>query len=117
MAPIRTEGDSFYVVFASVAEAVRAGLAILAAVGRSDNHAGRFAIFPGGEGCEPSHRALEDWAFGESTGLLLCYTSSDGDAIIEWGYDDADVLARAVRHDGDMAALLGWWTDNARFGP
>ena len=81
------------------------------------NHAGRFAIFPGGEGCEASQRALEDWEFGDSAGLLLCYTSSDGDAILEWAYDDADTLARAVRHDGDMAALLGWWTDNARFGP
>ena len=81
------------------------------------NHAGRLAIFPGGGGCEATPRALEDWSFGEIGGLLLCYTSSDGDAILEWGYDDADVLGRAVRADGDTAALLGWWMENARFGP
>ena len=81
------------------------------------NHAGRFAVFRGGEGCEASRRALEEWSFGQTTGLLLCYTSSDGDAVLEWGYDQADILGRAVRHDGDMAALLGWWMDNARFGP
>ena len=81
------------------------------------NHAGRFAVFPGGEGCESSHRAVEEWSFGGISGLLLCYTSSDGDAILEWGYDEADVLAKAVRRDGDMAALLSWWMDNARFSP
>ena len=81
------------------------------------NHGGRLGVFPGGEGCEPFHRALEEWSFGGTSGLLLCYTSSDGDAVLEWGFDGADVLARAVRHDGDMAALLGWWMENARFSP
>ena len=81
------------------------------------NHAGRFNVFPGGDGCEASHRALEDWSFGETDGLLLCYSRSDGDAVLEWGYDEADVLGTAVRHDGDMAALLAWWMNNARFGP
>lgn len=81
------------------------------------NHAGRFNVFPGGDGCEASHRALEEWSFGEISGLLLCYSSSDGDAILEWGYDEAAVLARAVRHDGDMAALLAWWVENGRFEP
>ena len=81
------------------------------------NHAGRLAVFPGGDGCAASPRALEDWEFGDTAGLLLCYTSSDGDAILEWGYDDADVLGRAERADGDRAALLGWWMENARFGP
>ena len=81
------------------------------------NHAGRFSVFPGGDGCQASHRALEDWSFGGTTGLLLCYTSSDVDAVLEWGYDEAESLGKAVRHDGDMAALLGWWMDNARFSP
>jgi hypothetical protein len=81
------------------------------------NHAGRFGVFPGGEGCQASHRAVEEWTFGETSGLLLCYSSSDGDAILEWGYDEEFVLGKAVRHDGDMAALLRWWTDNARFPP
>ena len=81
------------------------------------NHAGRFAVFPGGDGCEASHRALEEWVFGDTAGLLLCYGSSDGDAILEWGYDDTAVLAKAVRHDGDIEALIGWWMENARFGP
>ena len=81
------------------------------------NHAGRYNVFPGGDGCEASHRAVEDWEFGEITGLLLCYTSSDGDAVVEWGYDEAEVLGKAVRHDGDMVALLEWWTENARFQP
>ena len=81
------------------------------------NHAGRFNVFPGGDGCEASHRAVEDWEFGETTGLLLCYASSDGDAVLEWGYDESEVLGKAVRHDGDMAALLEWWTENARFQP
>ena len=81
------------------------------------NHAGRLAVFPGGEGCDASPRALEDWEFGDTAGLLLCYVTSDGDAVLEWGYDDADALGRAIRSDGDAAALLGWWMENARFGP
>lgn len=81
------------------------------------NHAGRFNVFPGGDGCQASHRALEDWEFGGTTGLLVCFTSSDGEAVLEWGYDGADVLGRAERGDGDMAALLRWWMENARFEP
>ncbi len=81
------------------------------------NHAGRLGVFPGGDGCQASHRALEEWTFGGTSGLLVCYTTTDGDAVVEWGYDDAAVLGKAVRQDSDMAALLGWWTDNARFSP
>ena len=40
-AEIRTEGDSFYVVFDSVSHAVRAGLAILAAVAEAIGRLGR----------------------------------------------------------------------------
>ncbi len=81
------------------------------------NHAGRRGVFPGGEGCAVTHRALEKWSFGGAEGLLLCYTTGDGDAILEWGYDDRDVFATAVRNDGDMAALLSWWSEHARFAP
>jgi len=81
------------------------------------NHAGRLGVFPGGDGCQASHRALEEWTFGGTSGLLVCYTTTDGDAVVEWGYDDAAVLGKAVRQDSDMAALLGWWTENARFSP
>ena len=43
-AEIRTEGDSFYVVFTSVAQAVLAGLAILAAAQAATNRAGTHPI-------------------------------------------------------------------------
>ena len=75
------------------------------------NHAGRLAVFPGGDGCDASPRALEDWSFGDTAGLLLCYTSSDGEAVLEWGYDDADVLgqgrARRWRLSGSARLVDG----------
>ncbi len=43
-AEIRTEGDSFYVVFTTVGSAVRAGLAILADAGAAPGEAGTHAI-------------------------------------------------------------------------
>jgi len=39
----------------------------------------------------------------------------EGAAWTAWTYLDEQVLARAVRADGDGGQLEGWWTDVAPF--
>ncbi len=67
--------------------------------------------------CSEATPAVERWSFGGQTGHLLCYTTTTGDAVLAWDYDNSKILGRAVRDDQDMAAALQWWADNARFGP
>ncbi len=57
----------------------------------------------------PAHAA---WSIGPSSGRLFCF--ADPGPVLYWTYDDADVLGRASRFDGDMDALLAWWRDEAR---
>ena len=65
--------------------------------------------------CDAATPAVERWEFGESRGHLLCSTNNTGDAILVWSYDGSSLMGRAVRDDQDMAALLKWWSDEARF--
>ena len=58
---------------------------------------------------------VERWEFGEGRGHLLCYTTTTGDAVLVWTYDGSHLMGRAVRDDQDMAELLRWWSENARF--
>lgn len=79
-------------------------------------HGGRVGATPGT--CREERPSLEDWTFGGTSGTLLCYETSTGDAVVMWVYDDDDerrLFARAVRDDRDMAALLDWWEDVGRF--
>lgn len=76
----------------------------------------RIGAGPGGE-CALEIPALEDWSFGQHAGLLLCYQSNETGATLMWTYDDEPLIGKAIRFDRDMAALLDWWTDVARFGP
>jgi hypothetical protein len=71
---------------------------------------------PGGT-CADVVPALERWSFGTHEGMLLCYQSETGDAVVMWTYDDETLLGKAIHDEGDMATLLAWWTDVARFGP
>jgi len=34
-----------------------------------------------------------------------------------WTQDDETLLGKAIHDEGNMAALLAWWTEVARFGP
>jgi class 3 adenylate cyclase len=63
--------------------------------------------------CTADAPAHERWQLGDVGGWLLCHDVT-GDAVIEWSYDDSTIFGRAVRRDGDMAALLQWWIDEAR---
>ncbi|MEA2651431.1 MAG: adenylate cyclase [Chloroflexota bacterium] len=65
--------------------------------------------------CATATPAVEQWEFGDTMGSLLCYTSDTGDAILVWNYDGSDLMGRAVRDDQDMAELLRWWSEEARF--
>ena len=65
--------------------------------------------------CATATPAVEPWEFGGDGGRLLCYTSETGDAILVWNYDDSSLMGRAVRDDQDMAELLRWWSEEARF--
>jgi len=75
------------------------------------SRAGRQDISPGD--CTADAPAHERWQLGDVGGWLLCHDVT-GDAVIEWSYDDSTIFGRAVRRDGDMAALLQWWVDEAR---
>jgi class 3 adenylate cyclase len=67
--------------------------------------------------CGDEVPAIEQWSFGGSSGLLTCYETVTGDAMLWWTYDGTDLLATATRDDRDMDALLAWWTAEARFAP
>ena len=67
--------------------------------------------------CAQEVPAREDWSFGDNSGLLACYETVTGDAILWWTYDETDIVATATRDDRDMGALLAWWTAEARFAP
>ena len=65
--------------------------------------------------CREKRPAIERWSFGTLAGKLVCYESNTGDAVILWIYDDSQLFAKALRDDGDMAALLDWWEEIGRF--
>jgi class 3 adenylate cyclase len=67
--------------------------------------------------CEVGAPAQDAWSFGAASGDLVCYETETGDAIVMWSLDSRGVLGKAVRDDRDMAALLAWWTAEARFAP
>lgn len=71
---------------------------------------GRRRIPPGD--CAALDYAYGPWEFARTTGDLLCYGSRN--ATLVWTYDDENLLATAVRSDGDMRALYSWWRDHAR---
>ena len=67
--------------------------------------------------CSQETPTVEEWTFGGGSGQLVCYETTTGDAILWWTYEGTDIIATAVRDDRDMAALLAWWTAEARFAP
>jgi len=76
-------------------------------------HAGIAGAVPGI--CREERPAVETWSFGSTSGKLVCYESSTGDAVLLWIVDGSQLFARALRDDQDMAALLDWWEDVGRF--
>ena len=75
------------------------------------NIAGRLGASRGS--CDETAPALEAWTAGPLSGHLLCVRGDQ--ASVYWTYDGSDVLARAVREDGDLESLLTWWAQDARF--
>jgi class 3 adenylate cyclase len=75
------------------------------------NIAGRLGASRGS--CDETAPALEAWATGPLSGHLLCARGDQ--ASVYWTYDGSDVLAKAVREDGDLESLLAWWSQDARF--
>ena len=67
--------------------------------------------------CATEEAAIERWRFGGGSGSLLCYATETGDAVLNWTYDQTNIFGHAIRDDRDAAALLDWWTDEARFLP
>ncbi len=77
-------------------------------------HGGLVGATPGT--CREGRPAFETWSFGDTSGRLVCYESTTGDAVLLWMYDDdTRLFGRAVRDDQDMDALLDWWEDVGRF--
>jgi class 3 adenylate cyclase len=57
--------------------------------------------------------AIGRWELGSSlAGQLACY-ARDGEAWLAWTYEGQDILARAVRLDGDFGHLVEWWDERA----
>jgi hypothetical protein len=75
------------------------------------NRAGTLGISQGD--CATQNVAYDRWALGDLGGRLLC-REDEGDAVIEWSYDDYPILGMAARRDGDLQSLLRWWTAEAR---
>lgn len=76
-------------------------------------HGGVAGAVPGT--CREERPAIERWSFGSLGGKLVCYESNTGDAVVLWIYDDSQLFAKALRDDGDIAALLDWWEEIGRF--
>jgi hypothetical protein len=72
--------------------------------------AGRRSLPPGD--CAEADVAYGRWEFATAQGRLLCYGSRN--ATLMWTYDDENLLASAIRSDGDMRTLYSWWRDHAR---
>jgi hypothetical protein len=69
-------------------------------------------IAPGG--CPPPSRPDGRWSIADrDVGAIVCYKDNLPNSIIEWSYDDAGVLARALRLDNDSLAMFEWWQANA----
>lgn len=61
------------------------------------------------------HEGEGDWRLGSTfSGRRLCWIEDD-QVWTAWTYLDEQVLARAVRADGDGRQLEGWWTEVAPF--
>ncbi|MDQ1324118.1 MAG: hypothetical protein QG587_1454 [Chloroflexota bacterium] len=57
--------------------------------------------------------AIGRWELGSSlSGQLACY-ARDGEAWLAWTYEGQDILAHAVRLDGDAGRLVEWWDERA----
>jgi hypothetical protein len=76
-------------------------------------HGGIVGATPGG--CREEQPAFEAFSFGGTSGTLVCYETDEGDAVLLWVFDDAQLFGKAVREDRDVAALLDWWDEVGRF--
>ena len=47
---------------------------------------------------------------GVVKGRLLCYESSQGNAVLVWTHDGLNIVGFAVRQDANQAALAKWWS-------
>jgi hypothetical protein len=76
-------------------------------------HGGLADAVPGT--CRAERPAFETWSFGPTSGRLVCYESTTGDAVLLWTLDATRLFGKAVRDDQDMSALLDWWERAGRF--
>jgi class 3 adenylate cyclase len=65
--------------------------------------------------CETESDVYGPWEFGPLSGMLLC-RKIEGDAEIVWTYEEADIIASALRRDGDLDSLLRWWREHRLLG-
>lgn len=67
------------------------------------------ADVPDGTCTETLTSADGEWRFGSTYGgRMVCYQDG-GASWIVWTYENDQIVAQAVRGDGDSAALYGWW--------
>ena len=60
--------------------------------------------------CQTSATAESNWTLGEEeAGRLLCYTTSSGNRVVVWSYDELRIVSWAQREDDNRAALYRFW--------
>jgi class 3 adenylate cyclase len=74
--------------------------------------AARLSIHEGD--CATASGVRAAWDAGLHSGQVLCYVNADGDAVIEWTFDDANIYAVARRRDAETSDLYDWWADVGR---
>lgn len=68
---------------------------------------------PKGDCASSATDAADRWSLGTTfTGQLACYVK-DKAAWLIWTYEGDEVFVRAVRLNGDSAALRTWWNEHA----
>jgi serine/threonine-protein kinase len=60
--------------------------------------------------CRTDATAEGTWTLGDQVaGRLLCYTTSSGNRVVIWSYDDLRIVSWAQRTDDNRAALYRFW--------
>ena len=61
-------------------------------------------------GCSPPIQTDGRWSIdGRDMGAIVCYRDNLPKWIVEWSYDDEQMLARAYQQGIDLPALAAWW--------
>lgn len=64
--------------------------------------------------CQTASRVYQPWEAGVHSGYVLCYVSADGEATMQWTFDEPGIYAVARRRASETRELYEWWVDTGR---